>query len=378
MAEINKVIAAVLRDVTEARASADLVSRQLARQYAADEVMKYFAVPKAQVGTIHFELKYAVESVKEVPFQSAASKEKLAGLIDRFSVQAAKSLQASVSAQATSNFLYKELGSGYPGEEWRQNMELFIKEEMKPLLDAGTTNDGGLLQVEKSVQDKIVDFVPVAKRVSGFYVLPNKEGAFEVVSFDENKNTDLKLTAQFANPQEAEKEAEALADSIQKKTLVVDAIQRDAVTKKDHVTVSIGNRKLQLATTKFAGNTQPDKTGIGKFLADRDKFRLVAQPSWLIGRRPGFPVDTTRPASITKEDDQTLRKQAQTVLNTLFRGFKTDLEKLRSETSEAKISVVVESDRLKDMDPAKLTTIQFQVNMQDYTLADDTDNTIIT
>ncbi len=376
MAEINKVIAAVLRDVTEARASADLVSRDLARQYAADDVMKYFSVPKVQVGSLQFEIKYAVESVQEVPFQSAASQEKLSLLVKRFKGNAAKSLQASISGTTQANKLYKQLGEDYPGKEWIQNVEELLEDELKILLT--TVPDGinaAVTSAEKNIKTKLANVVPVAKRVESLFVIPNSDGEFEVLSFDAQQKPDLKVGEGYENADEAVKDAILVIDALQKKSAAIDSIVRNGVKKTDTAVLTIGNRRISIATSKFLGSGLPDKLILSKFLTEKEKFKALATPGWITGRIiSSSSVNPTRPSdnpSISQADDLTILTKSTGVVADLFRSFRADLEKLKGETSESKINVQVETQKLKDLDPTKLLTLQFKVDMQDFSVTDE-------
>ena len=383
MAEINKVIAAILRDVTEARASADLVSRDLARQYAADDIMKYFTVPKVQVAHLQFEIKYAVESVQEVPLQSSVAQNKLAQLIKGFTGNLARSLQSSVSNNASTNKLYQSLGSGYPGNEWRLNVEEIIEEELKTVAGAVADNINGAVEsAEKNIKTKLINLIPIAKRVESLDVIPNSEGQYEILSFDAKDKVDLKVGEGYEILDEAINDAGLVVDAIQKKTAKIETIIRNDVKKTDEAQITIGTRKINIITSRFSNASIPDKLLFNQLLIGKEKFKPVAKAPWLLGKTPTLASSTTTPRLlnnplITQAEDSTLITKSTSLVSDLFRNFKADLEKLKSTTSESKINVQVDTHKLKDVDPSKVLTLQFQLDMKDFSLTDEDEFSLI-
>ncbi len=383
MADISKVIAAILKDVTEARASADLVSRDLARQYAADDIMKYFTVPKVQVANLQFEIKYAVESVQEIPLQSADAQSKLAQLIKGFTGNLARSLQSSISTNTSGNKLYQLMGSEYPGKEWKANVEELIGDELETVAGAVADNvNGALATAEKNIKTKLASLVPVAKRVESLYVIPNSDGQYEIISFDAKDKFDLKVGDGYDVLEEAVNDAGLVVDAIQKKTAKIETIARNEGKKTDVAQVLIGTRKINVVTSQFANGVIPDKQLFNQLLSRKDKFIPPSKAPWLVGKTLTLATRTSPPripgnALITQADDNTLLTKSASLVGEQFKSFKADLEKLKTTTSESKINVQVETQKLKDVDPSKVLTLQFKLDMNDFSLTDENDFTLI-
>ena len=46
MSQLNSIIASILSDINEAKSQADAASRDIAKSYAADQILRYFPVPR--------------------------------------------------------------------------------------------------------------------------------------------------------------------------------------------------------------------------------------------------------------------------------------------------------------------------------------------
>lgn len=65
MADLREVVGAILRDITEARAQADLASRDTALMYAKDPILRSFTIPRTEIRDLKLDLKIAVRGLEE-------------------------------------------------------------------------------------------------------------------------------------------------------------------------------------------------------------------------------------------------------------------------------------------------------------------------
>jgi hypothetical protein len=65
MADLQDVVGAILRGVTEARAQADEAARALTLTYANDPVLRSFTVPRTEIRNLTIDLKVAIRSLDE-------------------------------------------------------------------------------------------------------------------------------------------------------------------------------------------------------------------------------------------------------------------------------------------------------------------------
>jgi len=63
MADLHQIFGAILRDLAKARFSADLYSRSIARYYEANDLLRKFPVPRADVHEVDFDLKFSITEV---------------------------------------------------------------------------------------------------------------------------------------------------------------------------------------------------------------------------------------------------------------------------------------------------------------------------
>lgn len=64
MAELNQLIGAILRDVSQARFVSDMYSRQISFTYENDSLLRRFPVPRAEIDEVEFNLPFVVTEVK--------------------------------------------------------------------------------------------------------------------------------------------------------------------------------------------------------------------------------------------------------------------------------------------------------------------------
>jgi hypothetical protein len=87
MAQLKDFLGGVLRDVVEARVTADLVSRDVAEEYKKDELLSAFPVPRAEIREVSAQLRFAVAAVEAPMADSGAAR---AGAVKAWTAQVAK------------------------------------------------------------------------------------------------------------------------------------------------------------------------------------------------------------------------------------------------------------------------------------------------
>jgi hypothetical protein len=65
MPELSDVLGAILRDIAKARVISDLFSRDISREYEADQILVEFPVPRVEIREASVQLRFAVDSVTE-------------------------------------------------------------------------------------------------------------------------------------------------------------------------------------------------------------------------------------------------------------------------------------------------------------------------
>lgn len=375
MAEINKVIEAILRDVLDARASVDLISKDLVRQYAGDDVLKYFNIPKVNLSSMEFEIKYAVDSVENVPMNSSESIKKKSALIENFCKNTSKALQNSFSKLSAENPLYQSLGNNFPSDGWRKNIEEIIRKEITAVAsNENESTDTLITKSKNSISKQIESMVPIAKQMEGFYVIPNNSGNFEIISLSEKKEIDLKIGAEFKDEAQASSTLNSLLSALKANTAVVGTINRDLSNKVDKTEVIVGDQKIPVESTEFMNVAKADPKGFTGMLKEKEKPVSFKNLPWLTGSI--MAKTTLAPSSITTANvkpvnDLSFSKNAETIFGKEFENLKFELEKLKVETSKPLINVELETQKLKEVDPTKLLTLRFSVDMKDFSITDE-------
>ena len=69
MAELHHIIGSILRDISQARASSDIYSRNLSKYYEQDPLLRRFPAPRTDIDEIEVDLKFAISGLEVNPSQ---------------------------------------------------------------------------------------------------------------------------------------------------------------------------------------------------------------------------------------------------------------------------------------------------------------------
>ena len=380
MSQLNQIIASLLSDINEAKSKADESSRNLAMAYAADDVLKFFPVPKIGIQNLEVELKYAIESVEEKPFQSSQSKERLAAYVKNFSDDLAKELRIELNKESISNELYKSLGS-YPSPGWEKNVAKMINSELETATSSLTDFSRSIQKVQQNIQKAIPELIPIAVKTEGFAAVPTEKGSYELISFDKSGARDFKVLKEYASEKEAIIDANLISSSISANKLVLSDFSKDPVSKLDAAKIKAGSLEVPIQVVNAKpGNIVPkvlfETTFAEKAVLLKNPIRV--QP-WLIGR-PATTAPPTSPRPTTpanQEEDNSLQEIATAILKKKMIQLEAGISKIALETVSTGLQVAVDIEKLKQVKPENLMTIKFTLNSQDFTMLDDNNSVSI-
>lgn len=96
MPDLNDIIGAILRDVSEAQDTANRYSTDLASQYKKHPLLSVMSVPNALVSSVELELKYAIQSVTDEGQRLEQRRRRLFDAIEYYAPQAVQSAEKHV------------------------------------------------------------------------------------------------------------------------------------------------------------------------------------------------------------------------------------------------------------------------------------------
>lgn len=379
MSQLNQIIASLLSDINEAKSKADESSRNLARTYASDDVLKFFPVPKIGIQNLEVELKYAIESVEEKPFQSSQSKERLAAYVKNFSDDLAKELRIELNKEAIANELYKSLGS-YPDINWEKNVAKMISGELETATSSLVDFARSIQKVQQTIQKAIPELVPIVVKTEGFAAVPTEKGSYELISFDKSGTRDFKVLKEYASEKEAIIDANLISSSISTNKLVLSDFSKDPVSKLDAAKIKAGSLEVPIQVVNAKAVNIAPKVLFETTFAEKAvllKNPIRRQP-WLVGRPAAAASTTPRPnAPANQEEDSTLQEIASAILKKKMIQLEAGISKIAMETVSTGLQVAVDIEKLKLVKPENIMTIKFTLNSQDFTMLDDNNNVSI-
>ena len=157
MADLHQIFGAVLRDLAKARFSADLYSRSIARYYEANDLLRKFPVPRADIDEVDIDLKFSISEVSESDVNHESREANSAFLFERtverlvsmFLNSAYDRERSDQSVRDTrTKYVRKGFGSRFVRVECRINTLRYFIESYRDLID-----DQGNFNVEKALAD---------------------------------------------------------------------------------------------------------------------------------------------------------------------------------------------------------------------------------
>jgi len=98
--ELCQLVGAALRDVAQARFTADLFSRQISFVYEADGVLRRFPVPRVDIDEAEITLHFAIKEVALDPDRHSSRSAAIGSLFDQYSVRIVRETMQRVRDQA--------------------------------------------------------------------------------------------------------------------------------------------------------------------------------------------------------------------------------------------------------------------------------------
>ena len=157
MADLHQIFGAILRDLAKARFSADLYSRSVARYYEADDLLRKFPVPRADIDEVEIDLKFSISDVALSEVNHESREANSAILFER-TVERLVSTFLNVAydrerrdesvRDARTKYVGKGFGSKFVRIECRINTLRYFIESYRDLID-----NAGNFDIKKALQD---------------------------------------------------------------------------------------------------------------------------------------------------------------------------------------------------------------------------------
>lgn len=90
MISLSHLVGALLKDISQARMGSDAYSRDISRYYEQDPLLRGFSVPRADIESVEFELKFALNGARLTEARDMDSADRLRSLIDEYKLRTAK------------------------------------------------------------------------------------------------------------------------------------------------------------------------------------------------------------------------------------------------------------------------------------------------
>ena len=154
MSRLNLIVESLLRDIIEAQHAANCHAASLARQYGKHGSVRGFQLPSAQIGSLEFDLKYAVTGTSGVEERQVLDAEQCSlfqqELAERVPAYAIRSI---VMAVVHSNLPADEARSDFSSllareEQWKRNFCLYLG---KKITAAVSGHEGALLRADSGL-----------------------------------------------------------------------------------------------------------------------------------------------------------------------------------------------------------------------------------
>lgn len=376
MSQLNSIIASILSDVNEAKSIADGASREIAKSYASDQILRYFPVPRIGIQNLEVEIKYAVEGVEEKPLNNSQSQKKIADFISDFSRETARELKNSVEKVTQSNELYKGLGKVYPSEEWESELRETITNVLQKSVQ-GNNASKALQIAREGIKKSLPELLPVVKKSSSLAVVPTETGEYQIIGLDKSGKSEFQIIEKYESEGKALTDARSLSSSLKASKVKVGDVKKDTVNKVEMASFKAGNKSFEVSVDTNKVGTDSSKSFFEKSIVDKGiqlNKTVVAKPRWMGGPAAERNSGGTNKPEDVFQDDQSLNLVSEKVIAAKLPLFETGLNKILSENTTTIMNVTVDSEKISKAKPETISTIKFTLGSQDFTLMEDEDH----
>lgn len=376
MSQLNSIIASILSDINEAKSIADEASREIAKSYASDQILRYFPVPRIGIQNLEVEIKYSVQGVEEQPVNKAQSQKKLADYISTFSRQAAKELKDSVGKVTETNELYKGLGKVYPSEEWENELIETISNVLQKSVQGNDTSKTSQIAKE-GMEKSLPELFPVVKKSSSLAIVPIETGEYQIIGLDKSGKSEFEVNEKYESEAKALSDAKSLSSSLKAKKIKVEDVKKDTVKKVDLANFKAGNKSFEISVDTKKIGTGGSKSFFEKSVLEKGvqlNKEVVAKPRWMgVAGGKKSSGGTNKPED-DFEEDQTLHRIAKKLIAAKIPLFETGVNKILSENKTTVMNVTVDSETIGKANPDTISSIKFTLGSQDFNLMEDEDH----
>jgi hypothetical protein len=376
MSQLNSIIASILSDINEAKSQADAASRDIAKSYAADQILRYFPVPRIGIQNLEVEIKYAVQGVEEKPMSNAQSQKKIADFISAFSREAAKEIKTSIEKVTQTNELYKGLGKSYPPDEWENELRETIINVLEKSVQGNDVSKTSQIAKE-GMKKSLPELLPVVKKSSSLAIVPTETGEYQIIGLDKLGKSEFQVVEKYESEGEALIDAKSLSSSLKANKIKVEDVKNDSANKLETANLKAGNKSFQVSVDTKKVGTGDSKSFLEKSVVEKGvqlNKVVVAKPRWLGGTAGTINSGGANKPMDDFEDDMTLSLLAEKVIVGKLPIFETGISKILSENKTTVMNVTVDSEAINKAKPETISTIKFTLGSQDFTIMEDEDH----
>ncbi|MEO1201671.1 MAG: hypothetical protein AAFX10_03115 [Pseudomonadota bacterium] len=144
MADLQQIFGAILRDLAKARFSSDLYSRSVARYYEANDLLRKFPVPRADIEEVDIDLKFSITDVTASDVDHESQEANSSVLFERtverlvstfLNLAYEREVENPELAETRQRYVQKGFGSGFVRVECRINLLRYFIESYRDLID---------------------------------------------------------------------------------------------------------------------------------------------------------------------------------------------------------------------------------------------------
>ena len=376
MSNLSKVVGAILRDITDARSQADLQAREISRLYAADDILRYFPVPRAEIQDIRIELKFAVHTEKVRPGTGKVDPERFGQVLEQFSRTMAGKLQKTWAAVIHEDEKYVDLKKDLLAKSSRTQLQAKVLETLETQLrpEANLPDKNGL---SKTLLDQIKPITPPAYVMGSFELRPQPGVGYKALGMQENNQPRFEFTQLFENAEKGESSIRSFVETIHLPTTRIEhkvaeghVAELDLKDQRNKVLMS----GVKVMLSEDEGRLSSSKLG-EQLKVDVLKVPIRKAGGSIFSPRVSLPGAPPRRAipELKMIKVEALHEAAAGVLQGEIQDFLATLKRLQNEEAQIDLDVIIEPDRLKELPPESISTIVLQTDVRNYSINDDGD-----
>lgn len=367
MATINEVISTLLQNLSEARSSADQMSKQLSSEYMNDPVLRLFPVPRTEIRDVQIELKFGIREVKprkDIEVNKQARKD---ALIQKTAEDYLQMLSEELEKESERKTELKEaiglLDSIRFRDRVREDISAKLAKEIALPSAGGTSFTDKQIKPIFHIEPHFAASLPV-KNVLDFELVRDAEGRVSFSVEDKKKKIRFFSNQKFDDESLALKELmNVISSGTTRANYIVEPAKEDPG--KARISIRSGQQVIAKSELIDAGKEKIDQETSTKLKTDFVINGGLIDMLRGVKRRKEFE-EITRSGTVPVTSEFQIESAVDKAYSRVIGDFRAEMNRISSGVFDYQIETAVEAEALSTIPENAISTIRIDAGISNF------------